>query len=162
MSSHIYLYAALILVAACEPKDPPNSRVRQTALQETTMPSADVKSYSLCGKTTTKRRVEEYFNNVVSFLERQNDRRMLSSLVSENIAIIGNDGAKIIAASSFSQAEPYLISIDDWAEIARRGEPRLISAGWRGCILGKGKAAFVVDDDGRLHLSSFNLSLAWD
>lgn len=52
-------------------------------------------------------------------------------------------------------------SLDDWREISRRGHEGLRNAGWRGCFLASGKAAFVGSGDD-FTLKHFSRGMAWD
>lgn len=158
MAPRICLYSVPVLIAACGPTSPSGSQIPNQALSRET----EAQDYSLCGATTTKRRIDEYFDRLARFLETPGDRSTLRTLIAENVVIVEGDRPRTVPASVVVEARPYLISMADWVEISRRGEPRLVSAGWRGCYLRNGKAFFEVDESGRLRLSSFNVNMAWD
>ena len=158
MAPRISLYSVPVLIAACGPTSPSGLQIPNQALPG----EAGVQDYSFCGATTTKRRIDEYFDRLARFLEASGDRGTLRTLIAENVVIVEADRPRTVPASLIVGARPYLISMADWAEISRRGEPRLVSAGWRGCFLRNGKAFFEVDESGHLRLSSFNVDMAWD
>ena len=158
MAPRICLYSVPVLIAACGPTSPSGSQIPNQALSR----EAEVLDYSLCGATTTKRRIDEYFDQLARFLETPGDRSRLRNLIAENVVIVEGDRSRTVTASVIVEARPYLISVADWAEMSRRGEPRLASAGWRGCFFSNGKAAFEVQESGHLRLSSFNMDMAWD
>ncbi|WP_420478301.1 hypothetical protein [Brevundimonas sp. FT23028] len=54
-----------------------------------------------------------------------------------------------------------LLSNAEWREIADRGFVDLQDIGWRGCMLGDGKAGFQSTADGELALRSFDKDRAW-
>ncbi|WP_420471715.1 hypothetical protein [Brevundimonas sp. FT23042] len=54
-----------------------------------------------------------------------------------------------------------LLSNAEWREIADRGFGDLQDIGWRGCMLGDGKAGFQSTADGELALRSFDKDRAW-
>lgn len=158
MTPRIHLYSAFLLIAACGPTSPSGSRVPDPRPSRET----GVQDYSLCGATTAKRHIDEYFDQVARFLEAPGNRGALRNLIAENVVIVEGDRSRTVPASVIVEARPYLISVEDWAEISRRGESRLASGGWRGCFFSHGKAFFEVDESGHLRLSSFNLDMAWD
>jgi hypothetical protein len=120
----------------------------------------EAESYGSCGATTTKQRIDEYFDQVAAFLNASGDRTLLRNLVADNVVLVEDGRARTVSASEII-ARPDAISLDDWTEIGRRGEPRLASGGWRGCFFSHGKAAFQVVEGGQLRLTSFNLDRPW-
>jgi hypothetical protein len=158
MAPRVCLYSVPILIAACGQTSPSGSPIPNQASSRETQ----TQDYSFCGATTTKERIDEYFDQLARFLETPGDRSRLRSLIGEHVVVVESGRSRTVPASVFVEARPYLISVADWAEISRRGEPRLVGAGWRGCFLSHGKAAFEVDEGGHLHLSSFNLDMTWD
>lgn len=156
MKTRPCLYLAFVLVAACEPV----SRSSEKTPDQTVSPKPELLDYSYCGASTTKQRIKEYFDHLALYVE-SSDKSLLQNLIADNV-IIGENGQSRSVPSSAFQAQPNLIPHEDWAEISRRGESRLVSGGWRGCFLNYGKAGFNVDENGHLRLFSFNLDMAWD
>jgi hypothetical protein len=158
MSRHICLFSVSLLLLACESGRPPDRRSSSPA----PVLKAAVEDYSFCGRTTSKQRIDEYFAQLARFLEASGERGRLRNLVAENVVIVEGGRSETVPAAAIVDARSDLISLEDWAEISRRGEPSLESGGWRGCFLSNGKSAFEVDESGYLRLSSFNANMAWD
>jgi hypothetical protein len=157
MLSHICLYSVQVLIAACGPLGPSGPE----ASNQASLRPPDAVDYSLCGSTTARRRIDEYFDQLARFLA-SGDKIGLRNLVAEKVVIVEGDRSRTVSASIVVEARPSTISMEDWREISRRGEPRLVSAGWRGCFLSNGKAFFEVGENGYLRLVSFNVTMAWD
>lgn len=157
MVANTYLYSVPLLIAACGPVTQPGPE----ASNQTLSPPSEAHDYSHCGRTTARRRIEGYFDQLAQFLA-SGDKGRLRILLAENVVIVEGNRSRTVPASIVVEERPSTISIEDWREISRRGEPQLVSGGWRGCFLSNGKAFFEVDESGYLRLVSFNLTMAWD
>ena len=153
------LFAALL--TACEPVGQ-TEPTASNALASTRPGNASEQDYGLCGGTTQRGRIDDYFGQVAAFLQAPHDRDLLRHLVDERVHIVRDGHARTISAADFVRARPYLIPVEDWEEISRRGEEGLTSAGWRGCFYSRGKASFAVDMGGRLRLIAFNRDMPWE
>ena len=156
MISRMCLYFAFCMITSCGPANPSSSKTPAAVPTQ----EVEAQNYSLCGATTSTQRISEYFRQINVLLERSRDPDILRKLVADAVIIVEDGRSRSVSADDM--VEQGLISTEDWAEISRRGEPRLISAGWRGCFLSHGKAFFEVDEDGHLRLASFDLDAAWD
>ena len=159
----IFVCATCCLLGWASPADALFQQIDPVSqLDPASTPKIEEQDYSFCGMTTARRRIDEYFDRVARFVEAPRDKNRLRSLIADHVVILDGDRSRSLPASVIVDAGSDLIPIEDWAEISRRGEPRLGSGGWRGCFLSNGKAFFEVDESGHLRLSSFNVSMAWD
>lgn len=160
ISSRLSLVVSL-LCGSCGLSNPDSLVRSDNAFLEQPVQNGKEVTDSLCGKTTASRNIERYFDQVAQFVQHRTDPILLRSLVSEEVIIIRRGRSRVFSGSAFVREGLRFISVEDWSEISRRGVAALESGGWRGCFLSHGKAAFQIDAERRLRLSSFNMDMPW-
>lgn len=147
----VALLSALAL-AACE---------RGTAPQpEAASPiPSQVNDFPHCGGDLKPGAARDYFQRLEAALA--SGEPVPLSFYDKTVIIQSGGRALTFRREDFSPGAAALLSNAQWREIAERGIDDLHSAGWRGCILGDGKAGFQADSDGRLVLSSFDKDRSW-
>lgn len=115
--------------------------------------------FPTCGGALKPGAAEAYFERLEQALRSGGPVPM--SFYHETVVIQSEGRNLTFRRDDFRPGARALLSDAQWREIAERGFGDLRSVGWRGCILGDGKAGFQSDANGELGLSTFDKDRAW-
>jgi hypothetical protein len=144
---------SMLMLVACdrEPAALPDEAARPEAMRGDDFPT--------CGGALKPGGAPAFFERLEQAL--QNGGPVPVSFYHETVVILSEGRSLTFRRDDFRPGARALLSNDQWREIADRGFRDLADVGWRGCILGDGKAGFQSDANGELGLSSFDKDRAW-
>ncbi|MDQ8027498.1 MAG: hypothetical protein REJ23_02140 [Brevundimonas sp.] len=147
----VALLSALVL-AACDRVEAPQPEAASPI-------PAQANDFPHCGGDLKAGAVRDYFTRLEAVLAANTPVPI--SFYGEAVTIQSGGRHLTFRREDFRPGAAALLSNAQWREIAGRGLNDLHSVGWRGCILGDGKAGFQSDKDGQLVLTSFDKDRAW-
>ncbi|RZI98518.1 MAG: hypothetical protein EON90_13070 [Brevundimonas sp.] len=113
-----------------------------------------------CGGDMPVGTMDAYFARLARHLSTSSEPVPLS-FYDDHIGIL-EDGREVwFRTADMGPQARRLPSLEDWREISRRGAKSVHGAGYRGCFLSSGKAAFQAGFDGEFGLSSFDKDRPW-
>ena len=150
----VTLVSALAL-AACQPDRPARPEAAPPA-PAIAQPEND---FPFCGGELKPGAARAFFERLEQAL--QSGEPVPMSFYDEAIVIQSGGRNLTFRRDDFRPGAEALLSKAQWREIAERGFDDLQGVGWRGCILGDGRAQFQSDKDGQLVLSGFDKDRPW-
>ena len=149
--------AALLLFAsaACNEQTPPTNAKSDQVEQET------VDAIFYCGGETTEAVAKAYFDQLRDTLEGKARPDSFDRFVAPSFSTIRAGRHIVFNRVEVQPVTPLRISQQDWQEISRLGFAELSNAGYRGCMLRRGKVWFQ-GDGSTFELSSINHDMSWD
>jgi hypothetical protein len=122
--------------------------------------AAEAREY--CGGELLPGAAKDYAGRLSEFLA-SGDARAPDALYADNFYLSDTDGRKIQRGVGPDRNREAELTRQEWGEIAERLPSDLKSVGWRGCILGDGKASFESgpDEHAKLVLRNFDRTRPW-
>lgn len=124
----------------------------------------DLRQPQFCSGRLSNNSLHDFLSSINAVIDVEasspiNDRQLFA----ESVTLVRDGKVEKLSSENLTRYSGKLPAREDWRIIASLlAAGKLFPVGWRGCILNNGKAAFIADSDGNIHLSSFDFDQEWE